>query len=70
MGKCITYGGLDVHKNSIAIAFVDEDGGKVRSCGVIAPAPVSIDKVSRKLVSLGKEPRFVYEAGPLKAAKL
>jgi transposase len=64
MGKCITYVGLDVHKNSIAIAFADEGGGEVRAYGAIDSALESLDKVTRKLVSLGKKPRFIYEAGP------
>jgi transposase len=65
MGKCITYVGLDVHKNSIAVAFAD--GGcdsEVRSYGTIDSDLASLDKVARKLVSGGSEPRFVYEAGP------
>lgn len=64
MGKCITYVGLDVHKNSIAVAFADKGGSEVRSYGTIGPELASLDKVARKLVSLDKEPRFVYEAGP------
>jgi hypothetical protein len=35
MGKCITCVGLDVHKNSIAVAFADEGGGEVRPYGAI-----------------------------------
>jgi len=64
MEKCITYVGLDVHKNSIAVAFADEYGAEIRSYGTIGPDPASLDKVARRLVSQGKEPRFVYEAGP------
>jgi transposase len=64
MGKCITYVGLDVHKNSIAAAFAEEGGGEVRSYGTINSDLASLDKVTRKLVSRGNEPRFVYEACP------
>ncbi len=65
MGKCITYVGLDVHKNSIAVAFADEGrDGDLRSYGTISGDLLSLDKVVRKLVSRGTEPRFVYEAGP------
>jgi hypothetical protein len=65
MEKCITYVGLDVHKNSIAVAFAE--GGcdsEVRSYGTIDSDLASLEKVARKLVSRGSEPRFVYEAGP------
>lgn len=65
MGKSITYVGLDVHKNSIAVAFAESGGnGEVRSYGTINSDLASLDKVVRKLVSRGSEPRFVYEAGP------
>jgi transposase len=65
MGKFITYVGLDVHKNSIAIAFADDGReGEVRSYGSITADLSALDKVARKLVSRGSEPRFVYEAGP------
>jgi transposase len=57
--------GMDVHKNSIAIA-VAEDGrnGEVRSWGQIDNKPQALDKLVRKLVSKGARLRFVYEAGP------
>jgi transposase len=64
MGKFITYVGLDVHKKTIAVAFADEGGVEVRSYGTINSDLSSLDKVARKLVSGGSEPRFVYEAGP------
>jgi transposase len=65
MEKCITYVGLDVHKNSIAVAFADgHRDSEVRPYGTINSELASLDKVARKLVSQGSEPRFVYEAGP------
>ena len=64
MEKCITYVGLDVHKKTIAIAIADAVGSEVRPYGVIDSRLRSLDKVVRKLVSRGCEPRFVYEAGP------
>lgn len=65
MKNCITYVGLDVHKNSISIALAD--GGcdsEVRPYGTISSDLESLSKVARKLVSRSREPRFVYEAGP------
>ncbi len=64
MEKCITYVGLDVHKKTISVAFADESDSEVRPYGVIDSNLASLDKIVRKLVSRGNEPRFVYEAGP------
>jgi len=64
MEKFITYVGLDVHKKTIAVAFADQGGEEVRSYGTIDSDLSSLDKIVRKLVSRGGEPRFVYEAGP------
>ena len=64
MGKFITYVGLDVHKKTIAVAFADQGDSEVRPYGVVDSNLSSLDKIVRKLVSRGGEPRFVYEAGP------
>jgi transposase len=65
MKKGITYVGLDVHKNSIDVSLADGDKrGEVRHYGTIGGDLGSLDKLIRKLVSTGKELRFVYEAGP------
>lgn len=65
MEKCITYIGLDVHKNSIDIALAEEGrDNEVRYYGTINGDLASLDKVVRKLVSRGHSLRFVYEAGP------
>ena len=60
MKKSIMYVGLDVHKNSIEIAFAE--GGRddeVRSYGKIDSTLDALDKVIRKLVSKGCELHFV-----------
>ena len=65
MEKRIKYIGLDVHKNSIAIAIADNcRDQEVRFYGTIPNRLDVLDKVARKLISDGSELRFVYEAGP------
>jgi transposase len=65
MEKRIKYIGLDVHKNSIAIAIADDGRDQeVRFYGTIINHMDSLDKVIRKLISDGSKLRFVYEAGP------
>jgi len=56
---------MDVHKDSIAVAYVVQDhGAEVISLGNIGTRQCDIDKLIRRLQS--KSPRlvFVYEAGP------
>jgi transposase len=57
--------GLDVHKESIAVAYVAEEReAEVVSLGTIGTRQGDIDKLIRKLQSKGKTLHFVYEAGP------
>src|SRR5215831_6738883 len=57
--------GLDVHKESIAVASAAEErGAEVVSLGTIGTRQGDIDKLIRKLHSKGKTLHFVYEAGP------
>lgn len=56
--------GLDVHKDSIEVAFIDENG-EARNYGKIKNNMNTLEKVIRRLHSKGpKELKFVYEAGP------
>ncbi len=65
MKKFSMFVGLDVHKNSIEIAFAEAGrDGEVRSYGSIDGSLNALDKVIRKLVSKGCELHFAYEAGP------
>lgn len=65
MKKSSIFVGLDVHKNSIEVAFADSGrDGEVRSYGNIDGSLTALDKVVRKLVSKGCDLHFVYEAGP------
>jgi transposase len=59
------YIGLDVHKESIAVAYVAQDqGAEVTYLGTIGTRQCDIDQLIRKLQSKGQDLVFVYEAGP------
>jgi transposase len=59
------YIGLDVHKDSIAVAYVaQEHGAEVIYLGTIGTRHADIDQLTRKLQSKAKHLIFVYEAGP------
>jgi transposase len=62
--KSVLYVGLDVHKDSIVVALVDENG-EDRHYGTIKHTMNALDKLCRRLLSKGPtELKFVYEAGP------
>jgi transposase len=62
--KPTLYIGLDVHKDSIAVAYAPEDrGAEVISLGAIGPRQCDIDTLIRKLQAKGATLVFVYEAG-------
>src|SRR6058998_2645130 len=56
--------GLDVHKESIAVAYAGEAGTEAVYVGEIGTRQCDIDAVILKLQSKGAELVFVYEAGP------
>jgi transposase len=57
--------GMDVHKDSIAVAYVAQDhGAEVTNLGTIGTRQCDIDHLIRKLQSKAKHLAFVYEAGP------
>jgi transposase len=59
------YVGLDVHKESIAVAYVsDAKDAEVRYLGSIGTRQSDIDKLIRQLHSKSAQLVFVYEAGP------
>ena len=59
------YVGLDVHKESIAVAYVaQEHGAEVISLGTVGTRQCDIDKLLRHLQSKSPQLVFVYEAGP------
>ena len=65
MGELITYIGLDVHKETIAVA-VAEGGkrGEVRDRGTIKNTPAALRALMAKLAAGGSDLRFCHEAGP------
>jgi transposase len=57
--------GMDVHKESITVAYVAQDhGAEVLSLGTVGTRPCDIDKLIQQLQSTSKPLVFVYEAGP------
>ena len=57
--------GMDVHKESIAVAYVAQDhGAEVTYLGAIGTRQCDIDQMIRKRQSKAKHLLFVYEAGP------
>jgi transposase len=56
---------MDVHKDSIAVAYVAQDhGAEVTYLGSIGTRQCDIDQLSRKMQSKAEHLIFVYEAGP------
>ncbi len=65
MAKSITYVGLDVHKDTIAVALAEAGlRGEVREHGKIPNTPAALKALAVKLAPAGRELRFCYEAGP------
>ena len=66
MAQCSTlHIGMDVHKESIAVAYVAQEyGAEVVSLGTVGTRQCDIDKLIRPLQSKSKQLVFVSEAGP------
>jgi transposase len=59
------YIGMDVHKDTIAVAYVAQDhGAEVTFLGLIGTRQCDIDQLIRKMQSKATHLVFVYEAGP------
>ena len=64
MEQVITYVGLDVHKDTIAVALAEVDQrGAVREYGKIANTPTAVKTLAAKLARTDRELQFCYEAG-------
>ena len=57
------YVGLDVHKESITVAYAI-DTGEVELLGKIGTTKTDIDRLCKRLQSKARHVRVVYEAGP------
>ncbi len=65
LGRAITYVGLDVQKDTIAVALAEAGvRSDVREYGKIANTPAAVKALAAKLSRVGSELRFCYEAGP------
>jgi transposase len=65
MERMAAYVGLDVHKDTIAIAVAEaERKGEIRSWGTITNTPSAVDKMLQKLRSRYTDLEFAHEAGP------
>src|SRR5215467_7476978 len=57
--------GMDVHKESIAVAYVAQaHGAEVVSLGTVGTRQCDIDKLLRQLQSQSQQLGFVYDAVP------
>ena len=63
--KSITYVGLDVHKDTIAVALAEANRREdVHEYGKIANTPAALNALAAKLSRGGSALRLCYEAGP------
>lgn len=64
MKKVSKFVGLDVHKQTIAMALADANGGEVRFVGEIGNTSEAIQKLLNQPSKAGAQLSFCHEAGP------
>ncbi|MGB0507163.1 MAG: IS110 family transposase, partial [Pikeienuella sp.] len=65
MKNKMLYVGLDVHKDTIAVAVAEDGrGGETRFHGVIAHSADAVLRLTKTLTTKASTPSFCYEAGP------
>jgi hypothetical protein len=64
------YVGMDVHQESIAVAYVAQDHAEVVSLGAIGTRQCDLDTLIRKLQSKGHTPRLCLRSWPLRVLAL
>ncbi len=64
MNKIVHYLGLDVHKETIAVAIAPQHSTEVRRYGIIGGTLEAIDQLIKRIAQNNVELRVVYEAGP------
>ena len=62
--ECCGFIGLDVHKDTIAVAHAPGDGGALESLAVIGYNRNSLRRLMDLLSREGELLKFCYEAGP------
>jgi hypothetical protein len=63
--SCTLYVGLDVHKDSVGIAFCEAArSAEPAHLGAVAGGCEAVTKALRRQVSLGRKLHIVYEAAP------
>jgi len=64
MAEFSKYIGMDVHKETIAVAVAEANREEPRYLGEIANRPEDVRRLLKRLGDVGKRLRFCYEAGP------
>ncbi len=64
MAEFSKYIGMDVHKETIAVAVAEGAGGAVRYLGEVPNNAEAVRRLLKRLAGEGGRLRFCYEAGP------